>query len=238
LDPNTNTDDDEDGVSMKDSSKIIEYLYKTYADWTPPNEILSAASLIITPLLKPVYALTAPLQAQAFAGGGFAGLAGDNENGSADENEDFDATLDLKMAEITKEVNANAVVVYTYKLSPFCFEATALLRRLDIPHTEISLGLEWVPFLINDAPKRAALGKLTKQTSLPHIFVGGTSVGGLFSGTPGMIPALEQNTFQTMVAEALLLKKEQGQQQLKEQDNKKEIQDTKNNTTKTVELKA
>jgi len=35
---------------------------------------------------------------------------------------------------------------------------------------------------------------LTGQSSLPHIFIGGDSIGGLFRGTPGMIPALEDGS--------------------------------------------
>jgi hypothetical protein len=44
---------------------------------------------------------------------------------------------------------------------------------------------------------------MTGQSSLPHIFIGGKSVGGLFSGTPGLVPALEQGILMGMVSSAM-----------------------------------
>jgi glutaredoxin len=96
------------------------------------------------------------------------------------------------------------VVVYTYELSPFSFETKALLDSLEISYKEISLGREWIPGLISEggSQTRAALLEMTGQSSLPHVFVGGKSIGGLFSGTPGLIPALEQGSLREMVSNA------------------------------------
>jgi hypothetical protein len=47
---------------------------------------------------------------------------------------------------------------------------------------------------------------MTGQSSLPHIFIGGKSIGGLFSGTPGLVSALEQGKLLNMVTEALAAK--------------------------------
>lgn len=49
------------------------------------------------------------------------------------------------------------------------------------------LGPEWIPGLLDaeGAAVRAELGKMTQQTSMPHVFIGGQSVGGLFSGSVG-----------------------------------------------------
>ena len=100
-------------------------------------------------------------------------------------------------------------MIYTFTLSPFSSEAKLLLDRLGIEYHEISLGKEWLPGLISDGDGgesgslvRAALLDTTGQSSLPHIFVGGTSVGGLFSGTPGLIPGLEDGTLLPMVEQA------------------------------------
>jgi glutaredoxin len=87
-------------------------------------------------------------------------------------------------------------------LSPFCTEATTLLENCGIKFKEISLGKEWIPGLIKDPTKRAALLEITGQSSLPHIFVGGTSIGGLFSGSPGLVPALEQGQLMKMIDDA------------------------------------
>ncbi|KAK7249860.1 hypothetical protein SO694_00005230 [Aureococcus anophagefferens] len=59
-------------------------------------------------------------------------------------------------ARIERDVRSGPVVVYSYTLSPFCTEAKALL---------------------------AAQGA---KTSMPHVFIGGASIGGLASGTPGL----------------------------------------------------
>jgi len=77
----------------------------------------------------------------------------------------------------------------------------ALLKNCGIKFKEISLGKEWIPGLIKDATKRAALLEITGQSSLPHVFVGGTSIGGLYSGSPGLLPALEQGKLMKMIDE-------------------------------------
>jgi len=152
--------------------------YKNYATFTPPNELLGGASSVITPLLKPVYKVIAPLQA-----------------GSSRENKaEYQAEIAAAKAEIEKEISSASIVVYTYSLSPFCTEAIAVLDNLGVEYKEISLGLEWVPFLISDggAQKRSALGEMTGQTSLPHVFVAGESIGGLYEG---LLPALADGSF-------------------------------------------
>jgi len=179
IDPNT-------GVKMPESKDIIEYLYKTYADFIPPSELLKSVSDVITPLLKPVYKSIAPLQA-----------------GSSRENEfEYKSELAEAKAKIFDEIASAPVVIYTYTLSPFCTEATALLDSAGISYKEVSLGKEWIPGLIADPLKRAALLEITGSSSLPSIFVGGNSVGGLFSGNPGILASLESGELKPMVETA------------------------------------
>ena len=183
VDPNT-------GTSMPESADIILYLYNQYALWTPPSEILEWASDFILAKVKPILGLIAPMQAGSK---------------SLEENE-YTAKINAAISEIQTETNdADApVVVYTYSLSPFSSETKKLLDRLNVEYKEISLGQEWIPGLIapGGAEKRAALHQLTGQSSLPHIFVGGKSIGGLFSGTPGLIPSLREDTFMEQVKDA------------------------------------
>ena len=82
-----------------------------------------------------------------------------------------------------------------YEQSPFYTEVVAVLKS-------VSLGREWIPGLIDKPAKRAALLEMAGQLSLPHLFVGGTSVEGLFSGTPGLVPSLDRGKFVGMVEEA------------------------------------
>lgn len=173
---------------MVESADIIQYLYDTYALWTPPSEILEWTSQNVMQLFKPMFATLAPLQA-----------------GSNQEDQDsYASELAAAKNEIKAETSSAPVVIYTYGLSPFSSETKALLDRLKVPYKEISLGKEWIPGLIapGGAIKRAALLEMTGQSSLPHVFVGGKPIGGLFSGDPGILPLLKQDKFLDMVQAA------------------------------------
>jgi glutaredoxin len=181
IDPNT-------GVSIPDSKDIVEYLYRNYALWTPPNEILEWTSTNVMSLFKPIFSTIAPLQA-----------------GEKDADNDFQQNVEEAIRVIKTEVDTDPVVVYTYELSPFSSETKDLLDRLDVDYKEISLGKEWIPGLIseNGPIKRAALLKMTGQSSLPHIFIGGKPIGGLFSGSPGLVPMLKNGDFFTSLSQAM-----------------------------------
>jgi anaphase-promoting complex subunit 7 len=186
IDPNT-------GVQIGQSSDIIQYLYRTYALWTPPSEVLQGISDILLPLFRPFFELLTPLQA---------GLL-DNEKGQ------YEREIERAQTQIEDEITSEPIVIYTYALSPFSVEAKKLLDNLAVPYKEINLGGEWLPGLIGEggSQKRAALLAMTGQSSLPNIFVGGKSIGGLFSGassdSPGLVPLLEQGKFSEMVEEAM-----------------------------------
>ena len=173
IDPNT-------GASMSESADIVEYLYKNYASWTPPSELLEWASTNVMSLAKPVFKFLAPLQA-----------------GEKDAESNYKGMIRDAIREIEAEADAAPVVVYTYELSPFSAETTSLLDRIGAEYKEISLGKEWLPGLIaeNGAIKRAALLEMTGQSSLPHIFIDGKPIGGLFSGSPGLLPMLKNGEF-------------------------------------------
>lgn len=181
VDPNT-------GASMAESADIVRYLYKTYAKWTPPNELLQWASDVILPAVKPLFSLLTPIQ------------AGSNRS----DKDSYDEEMSKALLRIEDEVNSEPVVVYTYGLSPFSTSTKALLEDQGIDYKEISLGLEWFPGLIKEGGsiRRAALLEMTGQSSLPHVFIGGKSIGGLFSGNPGLVPALEQGILKDMVSKA------------------------------------
>ena len=76
------------------------------------------------------------------------------------------------------------------------------MRRIGIDHAEISLGKGWIPGLLTRPEKRVALLEITGQSSLPNVFIGGKSIGGLYSGGPGLVLALERGDLLTMVEEA------------------------------------
>lgn len=101
IDPNT-------GVKMPESKDIIEYLYKTYADFIPPSDLLKSVSGVVTPLLKPVYKAIAPIQA-----------------GSSRENEfEYKSELAQAKAKIFEEIASAPVVVCEFC---FCFFFTRFM---------------------------------------------------------------------------------------------------------------
>uniref|UniRef100_A0A7S1B4M5 GST N-terminal domain-containing protein n=2 Tax=Corethron hystrix TaxID=216773 RepID=A0A7S1B4M5_9STRA len=184
--------DEDNGIEMAESADIVRYLYKTYGRYVPPNKLLGVISrFIMVPLGGPIFRATAPLQAGK-------SLWGESEDPSI-----YEADVAKAKEEILRETSADDIVIYTYKLSPFSSEATELLRNLEVPFKEISFGNEWIPGLLADgcAAKRAALLEMTGMSSLPHIFIRGKSIGGIYSGSPGLLKAVEKGTFMDMVAE-------------------------------------
>ena len=115
-------------------------------------------------LLKPLFAAEAKWQAE---------LLGDEETRAA------------AVAKIEADAASAPVVVYTYALSPFSTEVLAFLDETGCEYKKIELGLEW--FLMGGLASnvRAELLERTGQSSMPHVFVGGESVGGLYSGSSG-----------------------------------------------------
>lgn len=180
VDPNT-------GIAMGESADIIRYLYQTYGRWTPPSELLEWVSNSVMPALKSVFAYLTPLQ------------AGSNR----EEYRSYTSEIKKAKEEIEAETSAEQIVIYTYDLSPFSSETKAVLDGLNVKYKSISLGKEWIPGLLSPsgATKRAALLEMTGQSSLPHIFINGKPIGGLFGGSPGLVPLLEGGKFMEMVQE-------------------------------------
>jgi len=114
--------------------------------------------------------------------------------------------------QIEDTIHSSKIVIYTYGLSPFSSEAIAVLDSISdddsnggCEYERVELGLEW--FLLNKEQSvlRTALLDMTGQSSLPHVFVNGKHIGGLFTGTPdGLYPGLasmkESNEIQKMIA--------------------------------------
>lgn len=128
----------------------------------------------VTGLLKPV------LQAQAnFAAGDY-----DQEN---------------IRGLIESESKSANLVMYTLSQSPFSIEAKRLLNEASIQFKEIEIAPLFVQAEGENAAKRAELGRMTGRTSMPHIFINGESIGGLYEGTPGLVPLIESGKLEAMV---------------------------------------
>jgi glutaredoxin len=130
IDPNT-------GIKMPESKDIIEYLYKTYADFIPPSELLKLVSDVITPILAPIYRRVAPLQA-----------------GSSRENKfEYKSELAEAKAKIYEEIASAPVVICESSISSasvpclYLFIPTLLFSKFDTPVIIVTRHLLTVAFL-------------------------------------------------------------------------------------------
>ena len=126
------------------------------------NPALKAASKVITPLLKPIFKLQAPVQAA---------LTGAFAQQDADQ---IKREIDEKLQ--------SPCVVYTYALSPFSTDAIDVLESTNCKFEVVQLGQEWFLLGPKESAIRMQLADMTGQTSLPHVFIGGEWIGGMFSG--------------------------------------------------------
>merc|ERR1711918_321541 len=88
------------------------------------------------------------------------------------------------MGAISEIANRAPVVIITYGLSPFSTEALAVLEATGAKYEKYEIGPEWFLLGAKGSAIRNELGAMYSQTSMPHIFVGGEAIGGLYSGGP------------------------------------------------------
>ena len=137
-------------------------------------------------LLKPIFSLENKIQGQVL--GSLGGV----------DVEDVRRELDL--------IRENKITcIYTYGLSPFSTEAVAVLERIGAKFEKRELGLEWFLLGPRASVLRSQLLDLTGQSSLPQIFIGGESIGGLATGTPGLSALLESGDLETRLKKASAL---------------------------------
>mmetsp|Transcript_94218 Transcript_94218/g.236421 ORF Transcript_94218/g.236421 Transcript_94218/m.236421 type:complete len:241 (+) Transcript_94218:107-829(+) len=151
----------------------------------PPSTRLDAAE--VSPLLK-------------FAGSAMGALKPIFAAQAKAQASEYDAAE--VRAQLEAEIKSAPVVIYTYSLSPFSSEAKKILDELGADYREIELGQEWFMLSEQAAAKRAELGAMFGQTSLPHIFIGGRSIGGLADGTPGLAPLLDNGELKASLEQA------------------------------------
>jgi len=123
-----------------------------------PSPVIKAMANGMT-LLKPIFGAEAKIQASVLGG-------------NVDEDE--------VSQEIAMEVKSSPVVIYTYGLSPFSTEATAILDSTGCEYNKIEVGAEWFLLDGKDSVKRVLLSNYVDNgaTSLPKVFVNGACIGG------------------------------------------------------------
>jgi len=100
---------------------------------------------------------------------------------------------------IEDESKSAPVVLYTLTQSPFSVDAKRLLDESSIKYREIELAPLFILAEGESAARRAELGSMTGRTSMPHIFINGASIGGLYEGSPGLVPLIESGKLEKMV---------------------------------------
>lgn len=102
-----------------------------------------------------------------------------------------DADFAKARKDIEETISNNKVVLYTYGLSPFSYEALTVLDEVGAEYKDVDVGLEWFLLGKEKSTLRAELLEMTGQSSLPHVFIDGKHVGGIFTETPdGSYPGL------------------------------------------------
>lgn len=105
--------------------------------------------------------------------------------GEYDEEKIEDYTKDF----ISKsETSGVPVAMFSFTTCPFCRGAKDYFDKEGIKYVSIELD-ELDGNLGNEV--RDTLGKMTRRTSVPAIFVKGQAIGGLNDGTPGLMPMVE-----------------------------------------------
>eukprot|EP00584_Thalassiosira_punctigera_P010514 CAMPEP_0172531506 /NCGR_PEP_ID=MMETSP1067-20121228/4889_1 /TAXON_ID=265564 ORGANISM="Thalassiosira punctigera, Strain Tpunct2005C2" /NCGR_SAMPLE_ID=MMETSP1067 /ASSEMBLY_ACC=CAM_ASM_000444 /LENGTH=518 /DNA_ID=CAMNT_0013315895 /DNA_START=129 /DNA_END=1685 /DNA_ORIENTATION=+ len=115
-----------------------------------------------------------------------------------------DADYAAARKDVEGTISNNKIVVYTYALSPFSSEALAVLDEIGVDYENVQVGLEWFLLDKEKSVLRAVLLEMTGQSSLPHVFINGEHVGGLFTGSsdgkfPGLAGLKESGELQKMI---------------------------------------
>eukprot|EP00957_Ditylum_brightwellii_P203040 15332997-Ditylum_brightwellii.AAC.1 len=109
---------------------------------------------------------------------------------------DFDD--DIVVAKVDSFVDSNTVAMFSFTTCPFCRRAKDFLDENNIEYSSMELDeLEG-----NEGNEiRAVLGRQTRRTSVPSIFIGGTYIGGCNDG-PGLLPLAESGELEQLLKKA------------------------------------
>jgi glutaredoxin 3 len=101
-------------------------------------------------------------------------------------------------AEIDNFIKEHPVAMFSFSTCPFCRRAKDYLEACRIPYQSIELD----ELQGNRGSEiRAMLGRKTRRTSVPSIFIGGQYIGGCNDG-PGLLPLAESGELQRLLQDA------------------------------------
>merc|ERR1719271_1970957 len=96
-------------------------------------------------------------------------------------------------AEVLDLARSAPVVVFTWETSPSCKQAIKFLEQAGAKPKIIRLDQPWKWDI--GAKQRAALGRLTKRSAVPSVWIGGEFVGGCTDGPTKDAPGLVKLAF-------------------------------------------
>merc|ERR1719271_1382642 len=96
-------------------------------------------------------------------------------------------------AEVLDLARSAPVVVFTWETSPSCKQAIKFLEQAGAKPKIIRLDQPWKWDI--GAKQRAALGRLTKRSAVPSVWIGGEFVGGCTDGPTKNAPGLVKLAF-------------------------------------------
>jgi glutaredoxin 3 len=94
------------------------------------------------------------------------------------------------------ETSGAPIAMFSFTTCPFCRGAKDYFDKEGIKYVSLELD-ELDGNLGNEI--RSVLGKMTRRTSVPSIFVKGTAIGGLNDGTPGLMPLVESGELNNLL---------------------------------------
>ena len=106
---------------------------------------------------------------------------------------DFDQ--ELVTAKVDSFVNSNAIAMFSFTSCPFCRRAKDYMDENNLSYAVMELD-ELEGNSGNEI--RAVLGRKTKRTSVPSIFIKGQYIGGCNDG-PGLLPLAQSGELQKML---------------------------------------
>jgi glutaredoxin 3 len=107
---------------------------------------------------------------------------------------DFDEAAITSM--VDDYIGQNDVVMFSFTTCPFCRRAKDILDERGVKYLAVELDE-----LKEGNEMRAVLGRKTKRTSMPNIFVRGQCIGGCNDGYPGLLPLIQRGEFETYFAQ-------------------------------------
>jgi glutaredoxin 3 len=102
-------------------------------------------------------------------------------------------------AEIDAFIQDNAVAMFSFSTCPFCRRAKDALEERGIAYK--AMELDELPGDNQGNIIRAELGRKTKRTSVPSIFIKGRYIGGCNDGVPGLLPLMESGELEALLSQ-------------------------------------